>query len=466
MTLQTRKELEAAFKNGRRPSQADYAALISSTLNKRDDQFHGRWMAGTTYRTGDVVIHDRGLWEVTKSEVEDPREICSHTPPDGDSEDWQSLLIPGDDNDWILVDILEDETDEEEELPATMHANPRVVRVGIGTNEPRAFLDVLDESRGRLLFDGCERPGAMLRLVRLSATKDEGEHYLALWLDDDAAFVSDAPAGFVFTSGGPQEVFCQQQAAEANQPLLAIKQDGRVGVGTSEPRVQLEVVNRKESGGFLFNLDQKVNPALAIVNLRPGCRENYLTSGVNNDIAVFVTDSDYGFVFRAGGEFGTDGHEIDIDQGKDLVSILPDGKGKLGIGRNPGDYQLDVDGVARAYGLYVETDACKMEAVDPLCSVLGKISDLRPVFFEWQDSIVPDDDGRKIGFVAHEVEEVFPEAVKTNDHDRAKAVAYDALVPVLVKGLQEQQETIAGMQRQLEDLAKRVAELEDPEANL
>lgn len=462
MTIKSRAELEAHFKNGQRPSEEHFAELIASMLNKRDDQFHGRWKPGTAYHTGDVVIYARALWEVSDDGSGGELEICSEEPPGPDNGDWHLLVIPIADDDWFLVDLEADETSgdaeegDQEPVPATMHANLRVVRVGIGTDAPLAYLDVLDPERGRLLFDGCERPGPVLRIVRLDG--EEAQHYLAAWLEQRASLVTDAPEGFALRAGDRHERFCERSEGEEGPPLVAVKLDGKVGIGTGEPYARLEVTNGK-SGRFLFNLDRKVNPALGIVNLRPGCRENYVASGVDNDVAIFVTDSDFGFLFRAGGESGTDDHEIDINQGRDLVAILPDGKGKVGIGRQPGDYQLDVDGLARAYGFYVDTDEKSLTKVEPLCHVLHKLCELRPVSFEWHPSTELDSPGTRIGLVAHEVEDVFPEVVTTN-HDRRKAVAYHALVPVLIKAVQEQASTIDALQARLEKLEERVAALE------
>lgn len=464
MKNKSRAELEAHFKQGRRPSEEHFAELIWSMLNKTDDQFHGRWKAGTTYRTGDVVIYARALWEVSDDGSGGELEICSQEPPGPDNGDWRMLVIPVEDEDWFLVDLESDEPPEEAEeadqepVPATLHANPRVVRVGIGTDAPLAYLDVLDRERGRLLFDGCERPGPVLRVVRLDG--EEAQHYLAAWLERRASLVTDAPEGFELRAGDRHEEFCQRSEGEEGPPLVAVKLDGRVGIGTGEPCARLEVTNQK-SGRFLFNLERKVNPALGIVNLRPGSRENYLATGVDNLRAVFVTDSDYGFLFRAGGESGTDDHEIDINQGKKLVWILPDGKGKLGIGRQPGDYQLDLSGLARSYGYYVDSDEANLAEVEPLCHVLGKLCELLPKTFEWDVSTDVDSPGKKIGLVAHEVEEVFPEAVKTNN-DGTQAVECSALVAVLVKAVQEQASTLDAMQTRLEELEERLAALEAP----
>ena len=468
MKLKGRTELKARFKNGMRPSQTHFEDLITSMLNQRDDQFLGRWQSGTTYRAGDIVIHKRAFWELTDGDGDGNgdgvREICALHPPGLDNPDWRSLVIPVEDSDWFLVDLSdaglgsEQQQQTDDDPLATMHANPRVVRVGIGTDAPTAYLDLLDAGRGRLLFNGCKRPGAVLCLVDLDP--EQAQHYLAAWVQNSAALVTDAPEGFALHAGQAYPAFCDNTDGEQDPPLMVVKLDGRVGIGTDAPRTHLEVTDNK-SGRFSFNLDCKVNPALSIVNQRPGCRENYLVIGADNDVAALVTDSDYGFVFRAGAESGVNDSELDINQGRELLWILPQGRGKVGIGRQPENYQLDVNGVVRGFGFFVDTDERNLCVIKPLAPVLDKVCDLRPVSFEWAESTGLDEPGRKIGLVAHEVEDIFPEVVKTHA-DRSKALSQDALVPVLVKAIQEQQATIEGLQARLDQFEQRLAALESP----
>ena len=76
MALKKRSELKLRFANGLRPSERDFADVIDSAFNKRDDQFFGRWRPGTVYRKGDVVIHKRTLWELQADQ-----DLCSNIPP-------------------------------------------------------------------------------------------------------------------------------------------------------------------------------------------------------------------------------------------------------------------------------------------------------------------------------------------------------------------------------------------------
>lgn len=86
--LASREALKRTFQNRIRLSETHFALLIHSTLNKRDDQFHGYWRVGHTYRPGDVVYHEGALWEMSAEQ-----EICGEEDnKPGVGEDWTSRL--------------------------------------------------------------------------------------------------------------------------------------------------------------------------------------------------------------------------------------------------------------------------------------------------------------------------------------------------------------------------------------
>ena len=60
-------------------------------------------------------------------------------------------------------------------------------------------------------------------------------------------------------------------------------------------------------------------------------------------------------------------------------------------------------------------------------------------------------DGPQIGFIAQELEQVYPELVKTKE-DGFKAVNYAQLVPVLVEAIKEQQLMIEELKQQVNEL--------------
>ena len=105
-----------------------------------------------------------------------------------------------------------------------------------------------------------------------------------------------------------------------------------------------------------------------------------------------------------------------------------------------------VNGAYSAYlnssGTLTPSDERLKENVTSLTNSLSKVQQLRGVNFTWinQDRGT----GNNIGFIAQEVEEVFPEVVgdgglpnDENNEAPMKAVNYEKLVPVLVESIKE-----------------------------
>jgi len=90
---------------------------------------------------------------------------------------------------------------------------------------------------------------------------------------------------------------------------------------------------------------------------------------------------------------------------------------------------------------------------------LNIITCLRPVRFDFKEGY---SDGKKnqLGFIAQEVEEIFPDAVSTmktdNENESSlKTMGPGALIPVLVKAIQEQQCTIQCLTNRIEQLENK-----------
>jgi hypothetical protein len=100
---------------------------------------------------------------------------------------------------------------------------------------------------------------------------------------------------------------------------------------------------------------------------------------------------------------------------------------------------------------------------------LKEILKLRPVTYHWNS--LPDD-SRRIGLIAQEVQKIIPEMVKDSrvikDHETGTVtkvptvrlgLQYDALIPVLTKAIQEQQQQIEAQQQQINELKQLVDKL-------
>ncbi|MBD2199393.1 MULTISPECIES: carbohydrate-binding protein [Calothrix] len=83
-----RADLKVLFKNKSRLSETQFADLIDSTLNKKEDKFSGVWQEGRTYSPGDVVYYQGVLWE-----VQGKTEICAKpNEPPGTGSNWKSYV--------------------------------------------------------------------------------------------------------------------------------------------------------------------------------------------------------------------------------------------------------------------------------------------------------------------------------------------------------------------------------------
>jgi hypothetical protein len=70
----------------------------------------------------------------------------------------------------------------------------------------------------------------------------------------------------------------------------------------------------------------------------------------------------------------------------------------------------------------------------PIENAVESLSTLQTVYYSWKDS---EDKSLHIGFIAQEVEEVFPEVVTESSIDGMKGVKYTELIPVLVAAIKE-----------------------------
>lgn len=182
---------------------------------------------------------------------------------------------------------------------------------------------------------------------------------------------------------------------------------------------------------------------------------------------------------------GNDGDDIILNlQGynTDVMRVL--GNGSVGIGITSLDptYKLTINGKGLAFeGFWENSDIKLKKNILPVEGALDKILKLNGVSYEWkqdkdfegetlevlkadEDGNIKDDkyrnlpEGRTLGVIAQELENVLPEAVNTGE-DGIKAVSYTKMIPVLIEAMKEQQKQITGQQKRIEELEKKVAQL-------
>ena len=88
------------------------------------------------------------------------------------------------------------------------------------------------------------------------------------------------------------------------------------------------------------------------------------------------------------------------------------------------------------------------ENIQPLENGLQRLSELNPVQFDWKE-----DGTSSEGFIAHEVQEIFPDAVShEKDGEQMQGMDYGRITPLLVKAIQEQQAQIEALQSEINEL--------------
>jgi hypothetical protein len=134
--------------------------------------------------------------------------------------------------------------------------------------------------------------------------------------------------------------------------------------------------------------------------------------------------------------------------------------GNVGIGTSTPGFRLEVNGTAHrvdnASTWTVVSDARLKQKIRPLPGALDKLLALRGVNFEYIDSDkAPALSGEQIGFIAQEVERVFPDWVETgaDGYKRVTVRGLEALVVEALRELQQRQDA-----RLVEELKRRDAE--------
>jgi len=153
-----------------------------------------------------------------------------------------------------------------------------------------------------------------------------------------------------------------------------------------------------------------------------------------------------------------------------LARFRDDGQSLVIMFEEFDDYQFLVLGNALATGGTWQTSDSRLKTnIQPVTGALENILKLNPTSYYFDNKNesykylnLPDE--LQFGFLAQEMKEVFPNVVKetmiddeegNEREDMLHTMNYTALVPVLVKGMQEQQELILELQKEIELLKNK-----------
>lgn len=116
----------------------------------------------------------------------------------------------------------------------------------------------------------------------------------------------------------------------------------------------------------------------------------------------------------------------------------------VGIGTSTPAAKLHVNGDILTNATYIASDEVLKENIVPISDALNKLNQINGYSFNWKG------DGKAdIGFIAQEVEQVFPEIVKTDGG--FKAVEYPNLIAVVIQAIREMQPLIESLNNQYQN---------------
>jgi len=310
------------------------------------------------------------------------------------------------------------------------HAN-----VGIGISSP---VELLHISGGNVLIDRKTTTSGLTRVMTIGGARNSAGNPFAQIdfqnIDDDNAN-TDYVGARISSENTNATDDGDLRFATNNSTLttrMVISPTGDVGIGTVSPNELLEIAG---DGRAFFGNGGGSN------------RKGLLIDGV----------------------WGADGTRIeayDYSAGSGLnLHINTVGLGNVGIRNNSPNVALDVIGDIEYTGTIMDVSDRKLkENVELVNNALGNLLALNPVTYNmFGDDITH----REYGLIAQEVQPLFPDIVSIVDTEHGYlGVSYIQLVPVLIRGMQEQQEIIENLQTRIDTQEQEISRLQEFENRL
>ena len=334
-------------------------------------------------------------------------------------------------------------------------------KVGIGTKTPGALLSIANSSLASL-----SSPGAFLIGMQTATNLAFDYHQIQARYDGQGGTL------FLNQLGGPVWVGSNGKGF----PALWTNADGRVGIAT----------NYALASGYALTVEPVLAGNCIYIN-DPGNGYSLYTVKTGNYGAAVHVQAPYtytaaieAFTHNAQraiyGEDSLNGNGVEGRSygGNGVVGVSAVNVGILGIAPTYAGY---FDGNVYASGVYSGSDQMLKQNINDFSKAMEIIDQLHPrryVYrqdgdYKWMN--LPN--GEHYGLIAQDVEKILPGLVKDTKFETRlakgdtsnsatisfKALNYTELIPIVIKGMQEQQETIQGLQRTNEQQQKQIDEL-------
>ena len=301
--------------------------------------------------------------------------------------------------------------------------------VGIGTYNPRATLDVVDSlATSPVIISSFYTP----------LMPDEGKSYIKLGKDG-------------FTTRNAADIFYHHEADGSYENFLAfsfvgeaerltIKANGNVGVGTNNPLQDFSVVSNGtefDRGGHIHQYSSTTHAAHLGLRKARGTEDSPLAVAANDALSVITfsgydgSDWIWGSAISAnvGGPVSSGTLPMDLlfytsETNTPVERMRITNSGRVGIGENApgGQFELSLDqGRKPSTTTWTTTSDGRLKDITGTYDKgLEEVLQLNPVRYHYKDvreRTFEDEvkNTESIGFVAQEVQTIFPETVGTDD---------------------------------------------------
>jgi len=251
-----------------------------------------------------------------------------------------------------------------------------------------------------------------------------------------------------------------------------VAQDARIGIKTASPQTELEVdgtisaTNIRAANIITATYFEGDGRRLTGVVATAAPSDRIVSGSLDRTRIVAVSNTGYISVTQNGGETAW----FDPTRGLVTLGVSATGgisgttgyfTGPLGIGTNAPAYNLHVSGSIAHTGLLVDLSDRRLKTdIKALPASLEQLVALQPVSFRMKD----DQAQQELGFIAQDVEKVFPLLVLTAaDPSATKSLNYVGLIAPMVKGMQELKTANDVLRTEL--VAERAARLKLEAAN-
>jgi hypothetical protein len=246
---------------------------------------------------------------------------------------------------------------------------------------------------------------------------------------------------------------------------IAITDGGKVGIGTTDPIYKLEV-----NGGIQASLNIRAFGGDTAIR---GQGASYGVLGKRGSSSTgnygYLGSSNYGVYGKSFNDVGSGGAGV---YGDGPVGVYATSS-KTGVLAEGSKWAVWATGDIYATGRYLPSDQKLKTAAQKLSGLLPKLMQLDAKTYRYKTDDVlykhlnlPDN--KQYGFVAQEVERIFPELVKdavqpaqtdetgnvTQQEIPIKSINYTGFIPLLLQAIQEQQTRIEALEQRVEQLSK------------